>query len=133
MDKSKEFQEWVDYAEKDLLASEILSKSYPKPLEIICFHCQQCAEKYLKAYLVFNGIEFEKSHNLILLNSICSKIENSFKNILNECIRLNIFSVTSRYPSNIEINEKDSETALNDVKKLKLLYWKNFQNNRGIL
>jgi HEPN domain-containing protein len=119
MDKSKEFNEWVDFAEKDLLASEILSKNHPKPLEIICFHCQQCAEKYLKAYLVYNENEFEKTHNLILLNSFCIKIDNSFNNILNECIRLNIFSVNARYPSNIEINEKDSETALNDVKNIK--------------
>ena len=52
---------WIKKAENDLIAAKILFKTKPEPpLDIICFHAQQCAEKYIKAYLVYHNIEFEK-------------------------------------------------------------------------
>ena len=44
-------KEWLDYATKDLASARFLLKMKPQPREIICFHCQQAAEKALKAYL----------------------------------------------------------------------------------
>ncbi len=119
MDKTKEYMEWIKYAEKDLNASEILFKTYPQPIEIICFHCQQSAEKYLKAYLIFNGIEFEKTHNLLFINKICEEIDGEFNEIARACSRLNPFSVVIRYPSNIELIEDDMKSALTDANKIK--------------
>jgi len=49
-------REWFDYADTDLASAEYLCGMHPKPLEIICYHCQQSAEKNLKGYLIFNGI-----------------------------------------------------------------------------
>jgi len=37
----------------DLNTAEYLKNMKPLPIEIICYHCQQSAEKYLKGYLVF--------------------------------------------------------------------------------
>ena len=43
-------KEWLSFAEADLGVAEHLNKTYhPKPLEIICFHCQQAAEKAVKS------------------------------------------------------------------------------------
>ena len=49
-------KEWLSYAESDLGVADHLFKTYrPKPLEIICFHCQQAAEKAVKSIFVLKG------------------------------------------------------------------------------
>jgi HEPN domain-containing protein len=59
---------WIDKAEHDLLAAEHTMQLAESGLtDIICFHCQQCAEKYLKALLVSLGVHFPKTHDLRLL------------------------------------------------------------------
>jgi HEPN domain-containing protein len=37
------------------------------PFDTVCFHAQQCAEKYLKALLLQAGSEPPKTHDLRLL------------------------------------------------------------------
>ena len=49
----EESQEWQRIAAMDLSTAEYLLGMSPLPIEIICYHCQQSAEKYLKGYLVF--------------------------------------------------------------------------------
>ena len=45
-----DIQRWLDFAENDLaVAKHLLETFHPKPLEIICYHCQQAAEKAIKA------------------------------------------------------------------------------------
>ena len=44
--------EWIQKAEEDFEAAQRLSRSRTIPLwNAVCFHAQQCAEKYLKACL----------------------------------------------------------------------------------
>ena len=44
--------EWLEFAKMDLGAAEYLLTMHPLPVEIICYHCEQAAEKFLKAVLV---------------------------------------------------------------------------------
>ena len=44
--------EWFQFADIDLASAEHLQSMRPQPLEIICYHCQQSAEKNLKGYLI---------------------------------------------------------------------------------
>ncbi len=65
MDNRNELiKEWINKAEHDLGMAELAMNNKPEYTDSICFHCQQAAEKYLKAYLVFLNIRFEKKHNL---------------------------------------------------------------------
>jgi HEPN domain-containing protein len=73
---------WFEFADMDLYAATVLSKSYPLPIEIVCFHCQQAAEKYLKAFLTANGIMPPKIHELPLLCSKCMEINEQFKKFM---------------------------------------------------
>ncbi len=41
-------QEWFDIAEMDISSAKYLQNMQPIPREIICYHCQQSVEKYLK-------------------------------------------------------------------------------------
>lgn len=57
--------EWVVKAEEDLIAAtHNLKLGRGCPTAIVCFHAQQCAEKYLKAYLVHEGLGFPKTHEI---------------------------------------------------------------------
>ena len=60
------------------VAKHLYEKYYPKPLEIICFHCQQSAEKSVKAIIVLNGSQggMPKKHNIdMLLNQIKNMVD----------------------------------------------------------
>jgi HEPN domain-containing protein len=64
---------WVALAEEDyLLASSALRRKVPLSYGV-CFHAQQCAEKYLKAVLVAQGQSFPKTHDLLMLHNLCIK------------------------------------------------------------
>jgi len=61
-------RQWVEKAEHDLINAEHTLKLKKNcPFDTVCFHAQQCAEKYLKALLFFCSIEFPPKHNLRIL------------------------------------------------------------------
>lgn len=67
--------EWVRKAEADYEAATILIRKRQQPLpDVVCFHCQQCSEKYLKAFLVKHKIAFPKTHNLLVLQKLSSTL-----------------------------------------------------------
>ncbi len=45
---------------------------------VICFHMQQYAEKYLKAFLIFHGREHPRTHNIPALVHLCAQTDASF-------------------------------------------------------
>ena len=58
---------WLDRANADIALAEHLLSGEAAFLDAIAFHCQQAAEKYLKALLTWWGIEFPKTHELARL------------------------------------------------------------------
>ena len=48
--------EWLEIADNDFDSAILLNEAVRKHFEIICYHCSQAIEKYLKAYLIFNNI-----------------------------------------------------------------------------
>jgi HEPN domain-containing protein len=57
-------QLWIIKADNDLtVADHELGHKQPTT-DAICFHCQQACEKYLKAFLIFHGVEFPRTHAL---------------------------------------------------------------------
>jgi len=104
---------WIQRAENDISSACFLTeKMYPAPTEIVCFHCQQAAEKYLKAFLVYNDQEPPKTHELIELVRLCSNFDKDFSVIIPKCEYLLPFAAQTRYPSKIEIKEEDMKKAL---------------------
>ena len=87
-----EIQRWVDKAEHDLKNAEhTLTLGDDCPVDTVCFHAQQCVEKYLKALLVFYGIVPPRTHNLrVLMQAVCDR--GAFGVAFEEVLSL------SRYP-----------------------------------
>ena len=119
MDKEEIIKEWVKYAEMDRETVNILIKSHNKPYEIICYHCQQTVEKYLKACLVLYDISIMKSHDLIELNSLCEQKNKEFKTIEKECFDLTDYAVQTRYPFHkFDLTEELTKKAIQDMEKV---------------
>ena len=94
--------QWVLYAEEDLrLANHALSLSSGCPYRLIAYHAQQCAEKYLKAFLVFHKIDFPYTHNISRLLELCAEIVE-WTETLSEAEELTPFAISARYPGEDE-------------------------------
>ena len=90
---------WLKKADNDLLTAENSLKIRPEPpLDTICFHAQQCAEKYLKVFLIFQEIDFEKTHNLTDLVALAMKRDPEFRQIMEFGKTLTPYAVEIRYP-----------------------------------
>jgi HEPN domain-containing protein len=112
--------DWFRFADMDLSSAEFLLGKRPQPLEIICFLCQQSAEKHLKGYLIYKGVtEPPKTHDLIFLNSKCTEIEPRFCEIDKACGALNLYAVQPRYPNELEIHENDMTKALEYARQIR--------------
>lgn len=105
-------REWYRFAMMDLISAKHLCSLNPKPLEIICYHCQQSAEKLLKGFLVSNNIETPKTHDLVQLRDMCAEVNGNFEELYDVCAFLTRYGVQPRYPNEIEVLEEDAERAL---------------------
>lgn len=113
MNKIDKIKEWIRFAEMDRDTVNILNKQIKKPYEIICYHCQQSVEKYLKACLIFYGYSVYKSHDLLELNELCAKSNSNFINIRKECSQLSDYAVETRYPFHtFDITEIEVKNAI---------------------
>jgi HEPN domain-containing protein len=113
MDNDKFVLPWIDKAKNDMATAQYIAKNmYPVPFEIVCFHCQQAAEKYLKGFLVFNDYEPPKIHDLVELAKLCGNYDAKYLQIIPKCEFLTPFAAHVRYPSSIDPEENDMSLAL---------------------
>lgn len=119
MDKISECTKWIEFAENDYEAVKLLSEITRPLIEIVCFHCQQCVEKYLKAFIVKNNGEIKKTHNLEELCKACIVIDDDFANIKELCIDLTDYAVETRYPYPFEIDIEDMHKAIKDLETVR--------------
>lgn len=113
---------WIDKAEKDLRSAKH-ELSFPDVVtETICFHSQQAAEKYLKAYLVFLGISFTKTHEIGELITKCEIKDSEISVLKEEADILTDYAIEVRYPEEwIEPSLEEAKEAFEIAKKIKEL------------
>ena len=94
--------EWVSKAEGDFVTAgrELRARKSPN-YDAVCFHAQQCAEKYLKAVLQENDRHIPKIHNLIELMLLCEGIDNSFEMLRADLVTMERYAVRGRYPGEV--------------------------------
>ena len=102
MKNEKILKEWMEFARMDFLAAKHLYEHmYPKPLEIICYHCQQAIEKLLKGVLISRGVTIEKTHDLGLLAEMLQEYTEVDEKYLEICDDLTPYGVKIRYPQEL--------------------------------
>lgn len=114
----KKARKWVSYAEEDLrLAKNGLTISTSCPYRLISYHAQQCAEKYLKAYLVFKQLDFPYTHNIRSLMQLCV---GDWIGEISDADELTPYAVTTRYPGiDDRVTRKDALYAIELAKKVR--------------
>lgn len=111
--------DWVKKAEEDYLAAIDLARRRKRQLHnSVCFHCQQSAEKYLKARIEEAGLRIPKTHDLESLLNILLQTEPLWAALRPALQNLTDFAVDFRYPGN-EANTQDAKTALRDCKAIR--------------
>jgi HEPN domain-containing protein len=106
-------KQWLAYADEDLrLARYGFSMPERPPYRLIAYHAQQCAEKHLKAYLVFHAVDFPFSHNLRRLLELCATQAN-WAEQLRDADELTPYAITARYPGeDEEVSEVEARRAV---------------------
>jgi len=111
--------DWFYFADTDLNYAEHGLSMYPQPYELICYHCQQSAEKYLKGYLFYRGVQPPKTHDLDRLCEMCAEHNTCFDEIEKQCAVLTAYGSQPRYPYEIQMNEYIMKKALEYAKQIK--------------
>jgi len=101
--------QWLRKAEQDMRAAQSLLEDEPPLQYPSCFHSQQAAEKYLKAFLVYNQVDFPKTHDIQKILDLASSVDPQLARSLGSVIGLTEYAVQVRYPS--DIPEPDTEEA----------------------
>lgn len=86
----------------------------------VSFHCQQCAEKYLRAFLVQHSRVFPRTRDLLELHKLCLSIDLVVEFIRDLLDDLNPFAVEFRYPGD-EVNSDEASAAVHSVEEVRRL------------
>ena len=98
---------WIDKAEGDWDTMRRESGVSVRPnFDAVCFHAQQCAEKYLKERLVEVGIPFARTHDLLNLLKVVAEVEPEWQEFETELSVLSVYGVAGRYPGLVADDEQ---------------------------
>lgn len=110
--------EWFEKGKHDLdvAKNELENQGWT---DVICFHCQQAVEKYLKGFLVANGIDVSKIkkwhiHDLPLLLRECQKLNPQLEKFQDYCEIITTYYIEARYPMDptIEYSREETKQAI---------------------
>jgi len=104
---------WLEKARDDLRVAKILLKEEDIPVDAVCFHAQQSAEKALKAFLVSVDSHVERTHSLPRLLELCRQHCEAFSQFEDLAPELTIYAVTGRYPDDwaAPVNQEEALAA----------------------
>ena len=104
--------EWVAKAEGDFVTTgrELNAPIQPN-YDASCFHAQQAAEKYLKAFLTEHRVVPPRTHDLIELLELCLQVHPDFESLRHLLVLLSGYAIRFRYPGDWAI-ESEAQRAL---------------------
>ncbi len=106
---------WLRKAATDLRTAEHDLLATPPLFEDVLFHCQQAAEKSLKAFLVWHSCPFRKTHSLEEVGQQCVQINADLQTLVDSAVPLTQYAWEYRYPNDPE------EPTRNEVDQALLL------------
>jgi HEPN domain-containing protein len=111
--------EWVRKAEADYVAASKLQRGSDPLHDVVCFHCQQCAEKYLKALLEELGVGIPRTHNLIALSPLLLPHYPLMRAFRRGFDFLTRFAVDTRYPGD-QASKRQAASAMRWAGKIRV-------------
>ena len=110
---------WLEKARRDLQTAVNEMKAAKPFTDIVCFHAQQAAEKYLKAYLIWQEMEFPRTHALEDLVLLAAQKEPDFLDLQERAASLTPYAVETRYPEFEEPLLDDAKEAVEIAEKVR--------------
>jgi HEPN domain-containing protein len=112
----KEVVEWITKADKDLDEAKFLFENN-RPLENVAYFVHQAIEKYFKGFLINNGWELEKIHDLVRLVKETTRLDKSFERFISIMEEITDFYIESRYPVGYEVEytKEEIERAIREA------------------
>ena len=110
--------QWVRKAEEDWDGACDLAARKPPLPDLTCFHCQQAAEKYLKALLQESGAHVPKTHDLGDLLNLLLAHDGTLAPLLRGLRSLSRYAVEYRYPG-LRATKRQMETALRRAERVR--------------
>ncbi|MCU1283861.1 MAG: hypothetical protein JWO13_211 [Acidobacteriales bacterium] len=115
--------EWIKRAEDDWKIVQML-QALPEPLwEIASFHAHQSAEKYMKAFLIHNGWNLKKTHDLTDLLSDCVGYDSGLASLSADSRELTPFALAGRYPTTA-VSESTCKSAIAAAERIRTEFQK---------
>jgi len=90
---------WMSKAWRDLETARRAVAGQPPFYDVAVYHCQQAAEKAVKAFLVRHGQPYEKTHDIEVLVDIAGEIEPGFRQWADAADALTPYATRFRYPN----------------------------------
>ena len=110
--------EWVRKAEADVVGARKLAVTKPPLHDLACFHCQQAAEKYLKALLQEWGLPVPRTHNLEDLLNLLLPHDATLRRLRRGLRYLSQFAVDYRYPG-LQATRRQVQAALRWMERVR--------------
>lgn len=112
--------EWIEKAESDYRAAEREMRVRKEPsYDVVCFHAQQCAEKYLKAITLQQNLPLRRIHDLEVLLDLVIPDSPSWADYRDPILLLNDYSVDIRYPGEMASKE-EARAAVGAMRKVRV-------------
>ncbi|MCS6897578.1 MAG: HEPN domain-containing protein [Nitrospira sp.] len=89
------------------------------PFDTVCFHAQQCVEKYLKGWLVCKQLDVPRSHDLVVLLNLA--LAAGFCGASHRDVQpLNRYTIEARYPGDWDpIDRPEAEQAVATARRIR--------------
>lgn len=115
--QNEEAEQLLASGQRDLTALLILRRDTESPLEIVLFHAQQAAEKFIKSVLALRGVSFRRTHDLVELHELATQNGITIPASRELLVLLGPYAVEFRYLG-IKAPDVSPEEAVEAVKSL---------------
>ena len=92
---------WLTKASRDLRSARVLGSDENALLDTAVYHCQQAAEKAVKAFLIYRGVTPDKTHDIRNLTVQAAAFEPRFHDLVHSAAALTPYAWEFRYPADL--------------------------------
>jgi HEPN domain-containing protein len=113
-------KQWLIKAQEDWDTVEILTAQDEPPAGVVCFHCQQCIEKLIKAVLTRHSIEFPRTHDIERLIKLTGDLLPDIQELTSVAHKLTVHGVETRYPGESKlVSHEEMKEIVNIADKVR--------------
>lgn len=113
--KTHEIKAWLEKSERDLQTARHLLTANPPLTDSSVFHCQQAAEKAIKAFLAWHDKPFKKTHVIAEIGGQAISIDETLEALVLRAMYLTPYATVFRYPGEVDL---PSMTEVEDAIKV---------------